>query len=82
MVDYFREKNVDFICLKEDFDTTTAQGKCFLTIMGALNEFEREQTSERTRANMLARAERGLWNGGQLLGFDLNAQKKGYIIPN
>lgn len=82
MVDYFREKNVDFICLKEDFDTTTAQGKCFLTIMGALNEFEREQTSERTRANMLARAERGLWNGGQLLGFDLNAEKKGYIIPN
>jgi len=82
MVDYFREKNVDFICLKEDFDTTTAHGKCFLTIMGALNEFEREQTSERTRANMLARAERGLWNGGQLLGFDLNAEKKGYIIPN
>ena len=82
MVDYFREKNVDFICLKEDFDTTTAQGKCFLTIMGALNEFEREQTSERTRANMLARAERGLWNGGQLLGYDLNHEKKGYIIPN
>lgn len=82
MVDYFREKNVDFICLKEDFDTTTAQGKCFLTIMGALNEFEREQTSERTRANMLARAERGLWNGGQLLGYDLVSEKKGYIIPN
>ncbi len=82
MVDYFKAKNVDFICLKEDFDTTTAQGKCFLTIMGALNEFEREQTSERTRANMLARAERGLWNGGQLLGYDLNTEKKGYIIPN
>ena len=82
MVDYFKVKQVDFICLKEDFDTTTAQGKCFLTIMGALNEFEREQTSERTRSNMFARAERGLWNGGQLLGYDLNPGKKGYIIPN
>lgn len=82
MVDYFRAKNVDFICLKEDFDTTTAQGKCFLTIMGALNEFEREQTSERTRANMLARAERGLWHGGQLLGYSLHPDKKGYLIPN
>ena len=82
MVEYFKEMNVDFICLKEDFDTTTAQGKCFLTIMGALNEFEREQTSERTRSNMLARAERGLWNGGQLLGYNLNIEKKGYIIPN
>ena len=82
MVDCFKTKNINFICLKEDFDTTTAQGKCFLTIMGALNEFEREQTSERTRTNMLVRAERGLWNGGQLLGYNLNSEKKGYIIPN
>jgi len=82
MVEYFKKKNIDFICLKEDFDTTTAQGKCFLTIMGALNEFEREQTSERTRSNMLARAVRGLWNGGQLLGYDLDPDKKGNIIPN
>jgi len=82
MVEYFKQKKIDFICLKEDFDTTTAQGKCFLTIMGALNEFEREQTSERTRSNMLIRAERGLWNGGQVLGYDLNPQKKGCLIPN
>ena len=82
MVDYFRARQVDFICLKEDFDTTTAQGKCFLTIMGALNEFEREQTSERVRSNLLARAERGLWNGGQILGYDLSSKKKGSIIPN
>jgi len=82
MVDYFKVKNVDFICLKEDFDTTTAQGKCFLTIMGALNEFEREQTSERTRSNMLARAERGLWNGNQIFGYNLNPDKKGYPTPD
>ncbi len=82
MVEYFKAKGVDFICLKEDFDTTTAQGKCFLTIMGALNEFEREQTSERTRSNMLARAERGLWNGGQVLGYGLKPDKKGFIIPD
>ncbi len=82
MVAYFKEKTVGFVCLKEDFDTTTPQGICFLTIMGALNQFEREQTSERTRLNMLARAERGLWNGGQLLGYDLNPQRKGHILPN
>jgi site-specific DNA recombinase len=82
MIEIFKEKKIDFICLKEDFDTTTAQGKCFITIMGALNEFEREQTSERTRANMLARAERGLWNGGHLLGYDLSPDKKGYLISN
>jgi len=31
---------------------------------------------------MLARAERGLWNGNQLLGYNLNPEKKGYLIPN
>ncbi|MBI3328414.1 MAG: hypothetical protein HYZ81_17145 [Nitrospinae bacterium] len=37
-----------YLYLKEDFDTTTSQGKRFVTIMGVLNEFEREQTNERT----------------------------------
>ncbi len=82
MVEFFKQKNVDFICLKEDFDTTTAQGKCFITIMGALNEFEREQTSERTHHTMLARAERGLWNGGQIIGYDVDPLKKGHLNIN
>ena len=72
LVDYLNKKDVDFISLKEQFDTTTAQGKCFLTIMAALNQFEREQTSERTQINMLERAKRGLWQGGQILGYDLD----------
>lgn len=82
MVEFFKQKNVDFICLKEDFDTTTAQGKCFITIMGALNEFEREQTSERTHHTMLARAERGLWNGGQIVGYEIDPAKKGQLVIN
>ena len=84
MIETFKCYRVDFISLKEDFDTTTAQGKCFMTIVGALNEFEREQTSERNRASALARAERGLWNGGQVLGFELpeEREKKGTLIPD
>ena len=84
MIETFKRYRVDFISLKEDFDTTTAQGKCFMTIVGALNEFEREQTSERNRASALARAERGLWNGGQVLGFELpeEREKKGTLIPD
>ncbi len=82
MIEFFKQHGVDFICLKEDFDTTTAQGKCFVTIMGALNEFEREQTADRTRAAFLARAERGLWNGGYLFGYDLDPERKGYLKVN
>lgn len=50
--------------------------------MMALAEFEREQTSERNREATMARAERGLWNGGQLLGYDLDPGRKGSIRPN
>ena len=82
MIEFLKRSDVDFICLKEDFDTTTAQGKCFVTIMGALNEFEREQTSERTRLVLMARGERGLWHAGPILGYDRLPEKKGYLVPN
>jgi len=74
--------NVEFVCLKQNYDTTSAQGKLFITIMMALAEFEREQTSERNKDATIARAERGLWNGGQILGYDLDPNKKGYLIIN
>jgi len=82
MVDEFKRQEVDFICLKEQFDTTTAVGKLSLTMMAAMNQFEREQTSERTIKNMRTRAERGLFHGGYLLGYDLDPTKKGNIVPN
>lgn len=74
--------NVEFVCLKQNYDTTTSQGKLFITIMMALAEFEREQTSERTREACIARADRGLWTGSQLLGYNLDLARKGHIIPN
>ena len=74
--------DVEFVCLKQNYDTTSPQGKLFITIMMALAEFEREQTSDRTKEATRARAERGLWNGGQILGYDLDPGKKGYLIIN
>ncbi len=80
--EFLNEHGVEFVCLKQHYDTTTPQGRLFVTIMMALAEFEREQTSERTRDATLARAERGLWNGGRLLGYDLDPDRKGYPVPN
>lgn len=82
LFEFFVENGVEFIALKQQYDTTTPQGKLFITILMALAEFEREQTAERTRDAAAARAERGLWNGGQLLGYDLVADRKGYLVPN
>ncbi len=80
--EFLNDYGAEFVCLKQNYDTTSPQGKLFVTIMMALAEFEREQTSERTRDATLARAERGLWNGGRLLGYDLDQDRKGYLIPN
>ena len=82
LLELLDEKGVQFCSLKEQFDTTTPHGRLIMTILMALAQFEREQTSERTRDAVVARAERGLWNGGQLLGFDLDPDRKGYLIPN
>lgn len=48
-VEFLETHGANFISLKEDYDTTTAQGRLIITIMMALAEFEREQTGERTR---------------------------------
>jgi site-specific DNA recombinase len=80
--EFINQHGVEFVCLKQQYDTTTPQGKLFVTIMIALAEFEREQTAERTRDATLARAERGLWNGGRLLGYDLDPGRKGYLLPS
>ena len=76
------EYGVEFVCLKQNYDTTTPQGKLFVTIMMALAEFEREQTSERTREATLARAERGLWNGGRILGYDPDPANRSTLQVN
>ena len=76
------DNGVEFVCLKQQYDTTSPQGRLFVTMMMALAQFEREQTAERTRDSTLARAERGLWNGGRLFGYDLDPDRKGYPVPD
>lgn len=78
--EFLSEHDTQFVCLKQQYDTTSPQGRLFVTIMMALAQFEREQTSERTRDATAARAERGLWNGGRLVGLD--AERKGYLVVN
>lgn len=81
-VKWFKENKIEFLCLKERVDTSDAMGTFNLTLFGAVNQLEREQTSERTRFNMLARARRGLSQGCHITGYDLDPDKKGNLIPN
>lgn len=47
IVDDLKEKNKQFIVIKENLDTTTPQGKLMLQIIGAFNEYEASIIRER-----------------------------------
>jgi site-specific DNA recombinase len=59
-----QRRNVDFISLREQFDTTNAMGKAMLRIALVFAQLEREQTSERISDVMVHRASKGMYNGG------------------
>ena len=81
-IHFLEEHHCDFLCLKQQFDTTTSHGKLLITITVALAQFERELTSERTKAAFLARSRRGIWNGGVVLGYDPDPTHKGRLVVN
>ena len=80
LVEEFKRTNLKFISLREQFDTTSYTGKLLMTVMMALHQFEREQTADRTKQNMRARAEKGLWSGGRFpLGLAPIADMSGHL---
>lgn len=54
------ERGIGFRSLSEAIDTTSAQGKLLLHMLGALAEFERSLITERTRAGLAAAKRRGV----------------------
>lgn len=59
-----QENTVEFISIKENFDTTNALGKAMLRVALVFAQLEREQTSERLIDVLAYRASQGLRNGG------------------
>src|SRR5690606_18144610 len=55
-----RNKNIGFQPFKEQIDTTSAGGRCYMHILAALAEFEREMIRDRTKAGMDAAKRRGV----------------------
>ncbi len=83
MWDMMRAEGCRFTSLREDFDTTTAAGEMVLFQLMNLAQFERRQTSERVTANIVARAARGLYNGGSVpVGYRSIAERPGYLEPD
>ena len=52
LLDNLRAWNVEFKCMTQDIDTTTAHGKLLFHIIAAFAEFERELIRERVKAGI------------------------------
>lgn len=62
--DEFDYYNVEFISIRDDFDTTSPSGRAMMMMVSVFAQLERETTAERIRDNMHELAKSGRWLGG------------------
>jgi DNA invertase Pin-like site-specific DNA recombinase len=71
LVELFDQRNVSFVSVTQQFNTTTSMGRLTLNVLLSFAQFEREVTSERIRDKIAASKRKGLWVGGMApLGYD------------
>lgn len=85
MMEVFDEKQVSFVSVTQQFNTTTSMGRLTLNMLLSFAQFEREVSGERIRDKLAATKKKGYWVGGQPpLGYRLQTgeETKGlFIIP-
>lgn len=70
-LEMLQSNNIDFISIKEQFDTSTPMGRAMVYISSVFAQLERETIAERIRDNMFFLAKSGRWLGGQTpYGYD------------
>ena len=76
LVELFDRRNVSFVSVTQQFNTTTSMGRLTLNVLLSFAQFEREVTSERIRDKISASKRKGLWVGGMApLGYDAKDRK-------
>lgn len=59
-LEMLEERGVKFRSIQDNIDTSTAVGRLITAVIGAISEFERELTKERTQAGVKRAQERGV----------------------
>ena len=70
IVEYLNNKKVALISAKENLDTSTATGKLMLTMIGAINEFERTNLLERQKEGIAVAKKKGKYKGRKEVKID------------
>lgn len=62
--DYFLSRNVDFVSVNENFDTSTPFGRAMIGILSVFAQLEKDQITERFTMGRIGRAKNGYFHGG------------------
>jgi site-specific DNA recombinase len=82
ILEVLEEHGVSFVLVTQQFNTSTPIGRLALNVLMSFAQFERENTSDRTRDKMRAARRKGKFIGGNLiLGYDV-APKGGALVVN
>ncbi len=70
IIEQLDQKNVNLVSNKENLDTSTATGKLLVTMIAAINEFERQNLLERQAEGIQIAKREGKFKGGQVKKID------------
>lgn len=69
IVELLNKKGVHLVSNKENIDSSTATGKLMLTMIGAINEFERTNLKERQAEGIAIAKEQGKYKGRKKIDY-------------
>lgn len=69
IIERLEKKNVALFSVKENFDTSTPTGKLMVTLIAAINEFERANLLERQREGISIAKGKGVYKGRKPITF-------------
>lgn len=72
ILEYLENKKVTLKSLKEDIDTSTATGKLMVTLLGAINEFQRNIQREHQLEGIAIAKKEGKYKGRKKIDFPEN----------
>jgi len=81
MMETFERRQVSFVSVTQQFNTTSSMGRLTLNILLSFAQFEREIISERTRDKMAAARRKGKYVGGApILGYDIDRERSCLVV--
>ncbi|MEJ9210083.1 recombinase family protein [Bacillus smithii] len=76
LLEIFEKHNCTFKSATEVYDTSTAIGRLFITLVAAMAQWERENLGERVRMGQIEKARQGKYNAKAPFGFDKDENDK------